>query len=106
SAIRPAIRVRVVPDPHVMALLFDEAEGLLAPADVAVELEDGRPNQEQALGRCGDERWEVPELIGIAECAVRAVRCEYIDHRVDIVFGHTDGVPGEQLLKFDDVSNW
>ena len=68
-------------------------------------VEHRRAHHEQALGRSGDERGEVGQRVGVAEGAVGAVRGEDLHDGLDVVLGHADRVPGQQLLDLDDVSD-
>jgi hypothetical protein len=83
--------------------LPDEAQRLLPGAHVAVELEGGRPHQEQALRRRLHQGGEVGQRIGVAEGAVGAVGGEHRGHRVDVALGHAERVAGEQLLELGHV---
>ena len=74
-------------------------------AGVAVELEDRRAGEEEALGRGRDQRGEVGQGVGVAERAVGAVGGEDVDDGIDVVPGHADGVAGEQLLNLRDVGD-
>ncbi len=100
-----AVGVGVVADAHVVVRLVDEAQGLLPGAGVALDVEGRGPHQEQPLGGRRHQGREVGQGVGVSEGAVGAVRSEHLQHRLDVVLGHGDGIAGQQLLELDDVGH-